>query len=312
MNAHLWAVVLAGGDGRRLSSVTVGQDGRPVPKQYCAFGSHETMIRWAYARAAGVVPASRIVFVVAEHHRLYWERELADVPVENILVQPGNRGTASGILLAATHILFHRDPHARLLLLPSDHFVEDENVLRDSLNTILRLRQSQNGHITLLGMTPVDCDPDYGWILPAGDGAFTRVSRFVEKPNAETAASLMRTGALVNSFIIVAGARVLVEACARTMPELVQAFVEREGSDSTRRPLAELYEKLPSADLSRDVLAGSVRHLAVARIPPCGWSDLGTPARLLAYQSRSRQMRRMAVTRPASRPAATSHLSAAC
>lgn len=293
MNAHLWAVVLAGGDGQRLSSVTLGHDGLPVPKQYCAFGAHETMIRWAFARAAGMVPVNRILFVVAEHHRPYWERQLADVPPENILVQPANRGTANGILLAVTHVLFHRDRHARVLLLPSDHFVADEDLLRDSLNDILRTRAARNGHITLLGITPSDCDPDYGWILPKSSTTLARVSNFVEKPTADSAAVLMRDGALVNSFIIVARARVLLDACHRTLPDLVEAFLTCEAAGRTPEALAELYRTLPTADLSRDVLARSIRALAVARIPQCGWSDLGTPTRLLAHQSQLRQMRRM-------------------
>ena len=162
MNAHVWAIVLAGGDGRRVAFLTTGDDGRPVPKQYCAFGCGESMIRWAFARALGVVPLRRILFVVAEQHRRYWERDLADVPIENILVQPRNRGTAAGVLLAAVDVLYRRDPKARLLLLPSDHRVADEGVLRGALLDVLRTRGARRRRILLLGMTPEQCDPDYG------------------------------------------------------------------------------------------------------------------------------------------------------
>jgi mannose-1-phosphate guanylyltransferase len=286
MNPHLWAVVLAGGDGQRVASLTVGEDGQPVPKQYCALAGHESMIRWAFARARGVVPLCRILSVVAEQHRQYWEHDLADLPRDNILVQPLNRGTAAGVLLATIDVLFHRDPKARLLLLPSDHYVADEHVLRDALLDVLRTRWSRVRRILLLGMTPEQCDPDYGWILPEGDGAIASVAHFVEKPTLDRALALMRRGALVNSFMIVAQASALLRACQQTVPALVRAFLAREQAGRSSSSLTDLYQILPTADLSRHVLARSASSLAVARVPPCGWSDLGTPARLRAYQDR--------------------------
>jgi mannose-1-phosphate guanylyltransferase len=257
------------------------------------------MIRWAFARALGVVPRRRVLFVVAEQHRRYWEHDLADVNAENILIQPENRGTAAGVLLAVVDVLFRRDPKARLLLLPSDHSVAGEDVLRDALVEILGARASRQRRILLLGMTPEVCDPDYGWILPAGEGALTGVAHFVEKPNLDGAVALMRRGALVNSFMIVAPASALLRVCQQTVPELVQSFVAREEAGTAAGSLADFYRQLPSADLSRDVLTKSTASLAVARIPPCGWSDLGTPARLHAFQSRRPRIAHVPVGMPA-------------
>jgi hypothetical protein len=48
-----------------------------------------------------------------------------------------------------------------------------------------------------------------------------------------------------------------------------------------------LYEGLPHMDLSRDVLQRASRFLSVVRVPPCGWSDLGTPERLRQYLGRA-------------------------
>jgi hypothetical protein len=43
-----------------------------------------------------------------------------------------------------------------------------------------------------------------------------------------------------------------------------------------------VYEKLPIADFSREVLPVSAEMLAVARLGDVGWSDLGDPRRLMA------------------------------
>jgi hypothetical protein len=37
---------------------------------------------------------------------------------------------------------------------------------------------------------------------------------------------------------------------------------------------------MPDLDFSRDLLEGRESSLCVMRVPPCGWSDLGTPHRV--------------------------------
>ena len=53
-----------------------------------------------------------------------------------LIVQPMNRGTANGILLPLLHIEA-RDPDARIVILPSDHYVRDESILVTALESAL-------------------------------------------------------------------------------------------------------------------------------------------------------------------------------
>jgi len=119
---HLWAILLAAGDGLRVRSFTTDARGASIPKQYCAFDGRHSMLRWAVNRAARLVPKRQIVAVVARQHQRLWQRELSDLAPENLLVQPQNKGTAAGLLLPLLDIL-RRDPQATILVLPSDHFV---------------------------------------------------------------------------------------------------------------------------------------------------------------------------------------------
>ena len=96
---RLWSLVLAGGDGRRLQSLTTDRHGVSIPKQYCSLQGGASLLRLALARAARVAAWERIVTVVAEKHATWWKAELADLPATNIVEQPANRGTAPGILL---------------------------------------------------------------------------------------------------------------------------------------------------------------------------------------------------------------------
>src|SRR5882672_10237347 len=136
MQRRTFAIVLAGGDGTRLSGLTTTRAGVRVPKQFCSLAGGPTLLRQTVERAAALVPRAQILAVVSEGHRQWWRDELADLPPENVLVQPANRGTAAGILVGALAIA-RRAPGARLLVLPSDHYVGDEATLRGAFRTAL-------------------------------------------------------------------------------------------------------------------------------------------------------------------------------
>ena len=286
---QLWAVVLAGGDGSRVSALTRGVAGESVPKQYCAFGSDEPLLRWALRRAAAIVPWPRILVVVTEHHRRYWQQALSDLPPQNIIVQPSNRGTAAGILLPVLDIVLRRDRDARVLVLPADHHVGSEAVLQRALVTAGRAVRHPSAPIVMLGMVGEDSDHgDYGWILPspASTKGPRAVLSFVEKPDPQRSRELAAAGALVNSFIFASRGRTLVALYEEAVPELLRPFVGAILAGSQNGRLRELYELIPSHDFSRAVLEACPGSLGVLPVPPCGWSDLGTPWRLERFLER--------------------------
>ena len=60
----------------------------------------------------------------------------------------------------------------------------------------------------------------------------------------------------------------------------MEAALAQERAHPNAGTLAALYEHLPSIDFSRDIVAGQEAVLRVLAVPPCGWSDLGTPQRV--------------------------------
>lgn len=244
------------------------------------------MVRWALARAERVAAAPRVLVAVTERHRAFWQRDLGDVPRQNILVQSANRGTAAGVLRALVEIQSRESTTAPVALLPSDHYVEDEGVLHRALVAAVGAAWHGDPPVVLLGISPAAQEKGYGWILPESPGPFARVRRFVEKPPAQRVREMMRDGALINSFILAARVHVLLALIGRVFPDIVRAFQrlahESQGEPEVRR----LYEGLPPMDLSRDVLQHATSYLPVGRGPPCGWSDRGTPERLRRFLER--------------------------
>jgi mannose-1-phosphate guanylyltransferase len=287
---HDWALVLAGGEGSRLQSLTTTASGVAVPKQFCSFGGEVSLLHDALRRAESVTVPKRTCIVVSEHHRLWWQALDLRIPAANIVQQPRNRGTATGILLPLLSIL-RRDPDAALLVLPSDHFVRNEPILASSLNAAMFSVRRQPGHIVMLGICPEDPDPELGYIVAEDDVAtnLRSVREFVEKPSLSAARALIARGGVWNSFIFAAHGQTLLRVFEERAPDLVaemKQIVSYTDPIAQQADLAELYERAPDLDFSREILQRSPALLRVLTVPPCGWSDLGTPRRVTEALSR--------------------------
>jgi mannose-1-phosphate guanylyltransferase len=298
---RIWAVVLAAGDGTRLAALTTDSTGRMVPKQFCSLNGGGSLLQGAIQRAQCIVPRDRVCVIIADQHRRYWYRPLKSLPSSNVIVQPRNCGTATGILLCVLTIL-ERDPFARIVFLPADHYVCDEGKLAGSLHDVATsLTRSPEG-LTILGIEPEEADPGFGYIIPGGalaDG--TRgVNRFVEKPEPRLARELFRSGALWNTFIFATRGSVLLQMLRVRMSDLVvqmQAVLANSPLLARAAALHDLYARLPSIDFSRAVVHGAEAELRLVTAPACGWNDLGTPERVAATLQR---LKRERLWRPAS------------
>jgi mannose-1-phosphate guanylyltransferase len=288
-SGHTWAIVLAAGEGSRLRSLTTTSVGVAVPKQFCSLHGGPSLLHDAVRRAESIAPAERICTIVAQQHRHWWEDILKLLPERNVIVQPDNRGTAVGILLPLLRILM-RDPDARVVLLPSDHHVRDEAVLARALRTAISEIETRPDRIVVLGMAPEEPDPELGYVVPgeSGGNGVARVDRFVEKPSAPLAQSLVAQGALWNAFIIAAHARTLLHLFTMRVPRVVTAMQTAVQSDDPVA-VAQLYEQLDTIDFSTHVMQGAESMLDVLSVAQCGWSDLGTPGRVAETLRRSPQ-----------------------
>jgi len=284
MNAgNTWAIVLAGGEGSRLHSLTMTA-GIAVPKQFCSLRGGHSLLLEALGRAKAVAQPAYICTIVSQHHRRWWAPALSAMPSANIVVQPRNCGTTNGILLPLLYIIA-LDPEARVVLLPSDHHVRDEHALADALQMAVQESSTRCDQIVLIGIPQEEAVPDLGYFVPGiREGAVWTVDKFVEKPDAPLAQALVQAGALWNAFIVAASARALLRIFMQRIPQIVvnmQAVIAQNPFTADLSCAAKgLYRDLPDLDFSREILAGAESALRVLEAPRCGWSDLGTPKRL--------------------------------
>jgi mannose-1-phosphate guanylyltransferase len=281
----LWAIVLAGGDGRRLSSLTRALYGAEVPKQFAVLEGSRSLLQSTMDRIAPLVPPERTVVVVSEPYESLARAQLAGAPGVDIAVQPRNLDTGPGILFPLARIRA-RSPDAQAVVFPADHHVKSPARLLDAIASAAAWRGPDARRLVLLGVVPAHAETEYGWIVP-GRRLVPRVSavaRFVEKPTAPEAARLFARGAMWNTFISTAPVATYWELARLCLPEQLRLFegygpwVDRAGE---REALALAYATMPAASFSRNALARAT-SLAVMRVAGLGWSDWGSPRRVFA------------------------------
>lgn len=279
-----YVVVLAGGEGNRLVSLTRALYGLDLPKQFAVLSGDRSLLQTTIERATQLTSLDRILVVVTAHHEPIARQQLAPYPGVELVVQPRNLDTAAGLLLPLARILA-RTWNARVVFLPSDHYISDPEPIAAALRSTTEL--ALRGRVAMIGVTPTGPEVEYGWIVRGArvgsTGAYD-VQRFQEKPQPAVAEALWRGGGLWNTFIQTGPVHVFWELARRFLPlhaELLERYLVAIGDFDEEAALASAYAAMPAASFSRDVLAHAP-ELAVLPVAGSGWSDWGSPKRVFA------------------------------
>jgi mannose-1-phosphate guanylyltransferase len=284
-----FAVILAGGDGSRLKSLTRAISGDDRPKQFCPILAGKSLLDATRDRVRMSVPIENTFFSLTAKHEKFYQTALWDVPESRRVVQPENRGTAPAILYSLMRISAE-DPNAVVAFFPSDHFFTDDEKFMAQVDSAFRASDRESGSVVLLGLEPDKPETSYGWIEPATSlfggepGGISRVSRFWEKPTRRAAESLMSSGCLWNSFVMVGRVEVFLQMFKNHLSDSFRMFdvSKRMLRISQEKPLLRaIYSWLRDSNFSSDILEKATDTLMVMRVAGVGWSDLGEPQRVL-------------------------------
>jgi mannose-1-phosphate guanylyltransferase len=282
-------VILAGGEGSRLRSLTRLISGDDRPKQFCSIVGGDTLLDVTRKRVELGVPAAKVFYSLTRKHERYYRGAMWGVEDAQQVIQPENKGTAPAILYALLRVA-RSGPDAVVAFFPSDHYFTDDRRLMQSVDAAFGAAEMNRHSIVLLGMEPDAPETSYGWIEPESSlfgglpGSVSRVSRFWEKPGHARARTLLRAGCLWNSFVMVGRVSTFVEMFERHTPELYQAFAAASPSFGTldeTRTIDSLYKGIDDINFSSSVLERSRSELLVLRVGDVGWSDWGEPQRVV-------------------------------
>jgi mannose-1-phosphate guanylyltransferase len=268
------AVILAGGWGERLWPMST----RSRPKQLLALGGQRPLVAETLDRVLPLVTPETSLVLTSASLRDALLPEISAVPPERVVGEPVGKNTAPAIALAA-HILAAADPDAIMFVLPADHIVGDVDAFREALEVASRAALDERALITL-GIHPVRAETGYGYIQSgrpaATDGALT-VERFVEKPDAATAAAYVAEGSyLWNSGMFVWRADRVLEEIEAQLPDLASALdivTASPGDDGFLESVSRFYAEAPAVSIDYGIMENAEGVLVVP--VGFGWDDVG-------------------------------------
>ncbi|MCD3351643.1 hypothetical protein G8W92_14230 [Clostridium botulinum D/C] len=104
--------------------------------------------------------------------------------------------TATCIGLSAVKLL-KKDKDATMVVLPSDHFINQEKLFVDTIKQAVEIAERRRGLITI-GIKPTRPETGYGYIQMGarinGNIPTFKITRFTEKPNLEVAKDFLIDG----------------------------------------------------------------------------------------------------------------------
>jgi mannose-1-phosphate guanylyltransferase/mannose-1-phosphate guanylyltransferase/mannose-6-phosphate isomerase len=266
-------VILSGGAGTRLWPLSV--PGRP--KQFAPIAGDESLFRQTLHRVRDAALFEKPILVAGLGHEDLIDEQLEEAGVEAdlLILEPCPRNTAAAIALVA---LAGADD-AMLLVLPSDHLIEDEAVFHGAVRSALPF--AAEDWLVTFGIAPDRPETGYGYIRrgePLGRGVF-HADAFVEKPDRDTAADYLAQGGHDwNAGIFLFRATAFLRALEEYAPEILAAA--REALDKGRKegnrwfPDETAFARSPALAVDVAVMERSGR-VAVAPVA-MGWSDLGS------------------------------------
>lgn len=190
-----YAVILAGGHGTRLWPISR----KNSPKQTECFFNNKTLLQITYARTRLIFPKQNIFISCGILQYQIFKKQLKGIKKENFIIEPEARGTAMAIGFACISIL-RRDKNAKIVMINSDHFVDNLEVYKKEINSCIKSIDDNPQSISLIGIKPTYPETGYGYIEIGkffkiyNSNRFFRVIKFKEKPDLSTARKYLKSG----------------------------------------------------------------------------------------------------------------------
>src|SRR5512141_494614 len=230
MDKRIIPLVRCGGAGTRLWPAS-----REVnPKQFLPLFGTRSTFQNTIVRVSDAGLFERPIVITNKAYRFMVLEQLAEIGLEaDVLLEPMRRDSGPAIAAGAAFAQI-RDKDAIVLALAADHVVRDTEAFvaacREGLDA------AEAGRIVTFGVQPERAATEYGYVSPGEviSGAVRAVAKFVEKPDAATAAGYIKSGYLWNSGNFMFRASVLLDEYRNVDASSVQAVsdaVTRAGTD---------------------------------------------------------------------------------
>jgi mannose-1-phosphate guanylyltransferase len=289
---NFYAVIPAGGIGSRLWPLSRAESPKFL---HDLTGSGHSLLAETWHRLLPLSGENTVV-VCGKSHATAVRRELPDLDVANMVLEPSPKESTAAIALAAA-ILVRRNPDAIIGSFAADHVIEDQRrfvgAVREAIAT------AKAGYIVTIGIRPIEPSTAFGYI-ESGEALTVdhaphaqRVVRFVEKPDLETATAYVEGDThLWNAGMFIAKASVLLDELRANRPDVadpIDAIADAWDSGERDAVLARWWPTIPKVAIDYSVAEPAAEHERLAVIPgDFRWDDVGDFAALARLHTKGR------------------------
>lgn len=277
-----YALIMAGGIGSRFWP----QSRIQKPKQFLPFLGESSLLKATIDRISSYIPHERIIVSTNADYVPLVLSQIPEIPEENVIGEPVARNTGPCIAFAAA-LIHHRAPDSTMIVLPSDHYIQNnEDFLSDLQTAVLAAREDHR--LVTIGITPTRPETGYGYIqyldnkaLAVNNHTAYPVKTFAEKPDLQTALKFLQSGDFLwNSGMFIWKTEEILNAIKDYLPVLfhqVEIFEMDVKAANGKIPKATL-DKVYQACFSISIDYGVMEKAKNVYVIPSrfGWSDLGS------------------------------------
>lgn len=269
-------LIMAGGSGERFWPLST----KERPKQLLSLFSDKSMIRETVDRVLNYVRTNDIYVATNQIQSKKIIDELKDIPIKNIIIEPAFKDTAAAIAYGSMIISRDSDKDEVIAVLASDHLISN---VADFIKNLGKAEEvASKGHIVTLGIYPTRPETGYGYIklnnLKINEPS--KVVKFMEKPNYETASKYILSGNYVwNSGMFIFKQSIIMKEFRKYLPNHFKVINEMKkiiGKSNSNelsnltRPYFDRFERI-SIDFAIMEKSNIIECIPV----DFGWNDVG-------------------------------------
>ncbi|TPI81955.1 mannose-1-phosphate guanylyltransferase/mannose-6-phosphate isomerase [Mesorhizobium sp. B2-8-9] len=282
MAHRIVSFVMSGGVGSRLWPLSREDN----PKQFHDLSGDGSMLAKTVRRLKAWPNNETPIYLIASERHA--ERVISDISPLGLnggkpIFEPLGRNTAAAVAIATLQTISEHGEDALVLVVPSDHAISTETQFWETVEA--GVPAADSGSIVVFGIKPTHPETGYGYIEVAanGDGA-AAVSRFVEKPNIETAQKYLSSGRFYwNAGIFLFRADTMQRALIEFQPEIwdtAERSFRTARADVSGLYLPQgFYSAVPSTSIDYAVMEHA--HSIAMVTASFRWNDLGSWQSLL-------------------------------
>lgn len=275
MDKNNYAIIMAGGIGSRFWPLST----REFPKQFHdMLGAGETLLQKTFSRLSRVVPKEHIFVLTNTRYTNLVLEQLPAISIGQIVPEPTMKNTGPCILYAALKIQ-KENPNAKIVVAPSDHWIENEAAFAQDVQLAFDFCETQDALMTL-GINPTIPNTGYGYIEYDKSEAkpIKKVNQFREKPDYKTAKSFISQGNFLwNAGIFVWSSQSVIKAFQKNQPALFELFEKGLPVYNTSDEIQFIEENYVKAEnISVDYAIMEQSENVYVLPASFDWSDLGT------------------------------------